>query len=62
MPCAVRRSSVVLCCVIVNGCEWMDVDPSLPIHPTLPSRLGVHAFILCVCVSVSALQIDTINI
>ena len=35
------------------------VNSSLPIHPTPPLPLGIQKFILCICVSVSALQISS---
>ena len=36
---------------------FVYVNPNLPIHPTPPSPpLGVHTFVLCICVSISALQ------
>ena len=31
------------------------VNPNFPIHPTLPP--GVHTFVLCICVSISAFQL-----
>ena len=34
----------------------MYVNPNLPIHPTPPSPVGVHTFVLYIYVSVSALQ------
>ena len=36
---------------------YIYVNPSLPIHPTPRFPLGIHTFILCICVSISALQI-----
>ena len=37
----------------------MYVNPNLPIFLTPLSPLGVHMFILYVCISISALQIDS---
>ena len=31
----------------------------LPIHPILPSPLGLHTFVLYICYSISALQISS---
>ena len=39
--------------------QYIHVNPNLPIHhttPTLLSPLGVHTFVLYICVSISALQ------
>ena len=33
------------------------VKPNLPIHPTLPFLLCIHICILCICVSISALEL-----
>ena len=37
--------------------QYMYVNPSLPVHPASPFPLGIHKFILYLCVSISALQI-----
>ena len=43
--------------------QCIHVNPNLPIqHPPPPpplSPLGVHTFVLCICVSISALQTDS---
>ena len=42
--------------------QCIRVNPNLPIHPTIApatlplSPLGVHTFVLYICVSISALQ------
>ena len=38
---------------------YIYVNPNFSIHATLVFPLGVHAFALCLCVSVSALQIGS---
>ena len=38
---------------------YIYVNPNFSIHATLLFPLGVHAFALCLCVSVSALQIGS---
>ena len=36
--------------------QCIYVNPNLPIHPSPTSPLGIHTFVLYVCVSISALQ------
>ena len=38
-------------------CIW--VNPNIRIPPTPPFPLGIHTFVLCVCVSISAFQIGS---
>ena len=46
--------------VKASACNAGDLsNPNLPIHPTPLPPLGVHTFVLCVCVSISALQIGS---
>ena len=40
-----------------HSIDSIYVSPNLPIHPTSPFPLGIHTFVLFVCVSISALQI-----
>ena len=55
VPCAIQ--SVLISCLFYTQCTY--VNPNLPIHPTPASPLGIHTFVLYVCVSISALQISS---
>ena len=44
---------------IVYTLQYIYVNSSLPIHPPSLSPLGVHTFILYICVCVSALQVGS---
>ena len=39
------------------SCFIYSVSPNLPVPPTSPSPLGMHIFVLYICVCVSALQL-----
>ena len=44
---------------IASSERHIYVDPNLPIHPILSSHLGIHIFVLYVCVSILVLQIGS---
>ena len=55
-----RAEFPVLCSrftVVIYFMGSIYVSPNLPVPPTPPSTLGVHMFVLYVCVCVSALHI-----
>ena len=52
-PVTYRRFSLVIC--FIHMCIY--VNPSLPIHSIPSFPLGVHMFVLYICVSISALQV-----
>ena len=54
-PCAIQW---VLISYLFYTQQCIYVNPSLPIYCTPPSPLGIHTFVLYVCVSISALQIS----
>ena len=56
VPCAIQQ---VLISYLLYTQQCIYVNPNLPVHPTSPSLLGVHAFVLYIFVSVSALQIGS---
>ena len=51
VPGAIQK---VLIVSIVCTCQLQSPNPTKPLFP-----LGVHVFVLCVCVSISALQISS---
>ena len=53
---ALSRFSLVVCSIRSIS---IHVNPTLSIHPSSSSPLGVHTFVLFVCVSVSALQMGS---
>ena len=54
VPCAIQQ---VLISYLFYTYLCIYVNPNLPIHPTTPlSPLGVHTFVLYICVFISALQ------
>ena len=55
VPCANSRFSLVI--YVIHSIDTVYINPNLPIHPTPPSQLGNHKFVLYICVSISALQI-----
>ena len=56
VPCAVQY---VLTGYLFHTKHCIYVNPKLPVFPTSTSPLGIHIIVLYICVSVSALQIDS---
>ena len=56
VPCAIQQ---VLISYLFYTQQCIYVNPNLPIHPTPPPPLGIHKFVLYICVSISALQISS---
>ena len=56
VPCAIQ-SVLIRYLFYIQQCIY--VNPNLPVHPTPPSPLGNHKFVLYNCVFISALQISS---
>ena len=56
VSCAVQQ---VLRSYLFYTWSCICVNPNLPIHPTFTSPLGIHTFVLYICVSISSLQIGS---
>ena len=55
-PCAIQQ--ILISSLFYTQYQWcMCVDPNLTIPPIFSSPLGIHTFVLYICVSVSALQV-----
>lgn len=56
VPCAIEQA-LISCLFYAQQCKY--VNPNLPIHliPSQISLLGIHTFVLYICVFISPLQI-----
>ena len=43
---------------IIHSSEFMTDSLNLPVHPTRPSPLGIHKFVLYIYVSISAFSVS----